>query len=62
MNHDVIEIDGVQYKAVEARGCKGCALDKSRNCNVSVMCCSDERDDRTSVSYKRHYKLVIPLS
>ena len=57
MIHDVIVVGGIEYKAVEAEDCNGCALDNSSRCNETVKCCSDERSDCTSVSYKRHYKL-----
>lgn len=60
MIHDVIEIDGIEYKAVSTNSCEGCSFDRTRNCNNSVKCCNDERIDNTNVAYKRHYKLVRP--
>ena len=57
MEHNVIVVNGIEYKAVETVDCKGCALGKASLCDNTVKCCDYERSDRTNISFKRHYKL-----
>jgi hypothetical protein len=57
MEHNVIEIEGVEYKAVKGESCFNCQLQGTRNCNFLIECTSSERSDKTHAVYKRHYRL-----
>lgn len=60
MIHNIVVVDGQEYKAVEDKGlCRGCAFDKSEACNIELKCSINERGniDGKSAVYKPHYKL-----
>lgn len=60
MIHNIVVVDGQEYKAVKQVGsesCVGCSFFNG-NCETpGVPCMAMERDDATQVKYKPHYKL-----
>ena len=58
MNHNVITVNGLEYKAVKAEmSCAKCAFFYA-DCNSDKYACiSGARDDNESVIFKRHIKL-----
>ena len=59
MNHNVITVNGLEYKAVKSINedtCNQCAFLMSTACSV-IHCMKAERDDNERVIFKRHIKL-----
>ena len=58
MNHNVITVNGLEYKAVEAkRSCAKCAFLDADCESDKYACTPNVRDDKESVIFKRHIKL-----
>ena len=61
MNHNVITVNGLEYKAVEGitkgRSCDECAFIELDCSDDKFACTEGGRDDRASVIFKRHIKL-----
>ena len=57
MNHNVITVNGLEYKAVKGIGCRKCAF-FAADCNLDKYACtSGVRDDNEFVIFKPHIKL-----
>ena len=58
MKHDIVIRKGKEFKAVSGDECENCAF-VSCGINVcnSVNCQGHEREDKTDVIYKPHYRL-----
>jgi hypothetical protein len=57
MNHDVIVVNGKEFKAVQSHGtCTGCAFNNCDDgCGIArASCATCNREDKTSVKYKPH--------
>lgn len=58
IEHNVVEIGGLEYKAVKGGGCIQCALNRV-DCK-EFNCISDDRADHESnVIAKRHYSAKL---
>ena len=59
MNHNVITVNGLEYKAVEGltRRCDECALYELDCFDDKFACEKNTRDDGMDVIFKRHIKL-----
>lgn len=60
IEHNVVVVGGVEYKAVEPIGkdsCQGCDLSDMKCLKLSgVHCTQNRRNDKSSVIFKRHYR------
>ena len=58
MNHNVITVNGLEYKAVKSEmSCAKCAFIDINCAEYKYACTEDARDDGMSVIFKRHIKL-----
>lgn len=55
IEHNVVVIGGLSYKAVEGNSCDGCALINTNDC-TRVPCTDDARHDGKSVIFKHHHR------
>lgn len=55
IEHNVVVVGGMDYKAVDGNSCDGCALVNTTAC-TRVSCTDDARADGKSVIFKRHYR------
>ena len=59
MNHNVITVDWLEYKAVKSHGksCPKCAFLRVDCTDAKYDCMPEGRDDNEEVIFKRHIKL-----
>ena len=55
IDHNVIVVNGMDYKAVDGNGCDGCALVSTTAC-TRAPCTISDRADGSNVIFKRHYR------
>ena len=55
IEHNVVVVDGVEYKAVKGDCCDNCEFVGTNSCEP-VPCTSVERNDGKHVIFKLHYR------